>query len=491
MRQVKHMKKTDAKPSLNGYCVKTYLRLIIPSLFGIFAFFINFPLPEYQLSLFGWQFGTVNAMSTMLVTHLTNFIRAALWTGNFSAMPIIIWLFGVYCLYDIFIARFNSNWRGTKVALIFSLLKVIGFVLLCFTVLHYYFGFSPDFMFWYFSGIDFIGGSAIALFVLDRILVMVTITIPLAAAFLPFLTGYGLVDFFGVIFRRVMRPVFKLPGRAAVIAVSSLLASFVVGHMGANEEYKTGRMTRRESMLIATSLTSASIGFMLVLAMNTGIMHMWNTYLWSTFFLVLLITVITARLYPLSKIPDTYLDGVTPAPEKVYDSHLFQHALNEALTTAQSTDGMKNKFRALTKDTIGVLGVVATGATVFSAIGIVLYTYTPILTWVGYIFYPFALVAMPASEALTVGSGAALSFIELTLPSLLVSAGEWSLRARFMLAVIPCTSIIFISSWMPCIMGTGLPVKFSQLLIIWLQRMILSVLFTALLSILLFPPGAV
>ena len=479
------------KPGLKGYSAKAYFKFICLSSFGIFAFFMNFPLPNYQLSVFGWQFGTVSANSTMLVTHLTGLIRAALWSGNFKAMPAIIWLFGVYCLYDIFILRFNSCWKTTNLARIFSVFKTLGFILLTFTILNYYFGIHPALFDWYFAGRDFIGGAGIAFFVMDRILISISITIPLAAAFLPFLTGYGLVDFVGVIVRRVMRPVFRLPGRAAVIAVSALLASFVVGHIAANNEYKSGYMTQRESMIIATSLTSASIGFMLVLAQNTNIMHIWNIYLWSTFLIVLVVTIICARIYPLSKIPNTYREGVTPIPEKIYTDHITRYAVKEALETASKADDFGKRLAGIMKETLGVLGTCATGSTFFSAVGIVLYMYTPILTWVGYIFVPFMLIAIPQSEVMTASSGAALSFIEITLPSLLVATGEWSLRIRYMMAVVPVTAVVFLASWVPCIMATSLPVKFSHLIIIWLQRMILSIIITSLFALVLFPAGAV
>ena len=485
------MSDTNMGPSLKGYPAKAYLRLIVFSAFGIFAFFVSFPLPGYQFSVFGWQFGAVEPTSTMLVTHITRLIRAALWSGNFKAMPIVIWLLGVYCLAELFFLRFSNFWRTSKVVATFSIFKIAGFVLLTFTVVDFYWGVHPSFLSWYFSELATIGGYSISFFVLDRILVLVTITIPLAAAFLPFLTGYGLVDLVGVLARRFMRPIFRLPGRAAVIAVSALLASFVVGHIGANSDYKSGRMSERESVVVGTSFSSASIGFMLVLAMNAGIMHIWNIYLWSTFLIILVVTLIGVRLYPLSKIPDSYRKGATPVPENVYASHIMRHALREALDTASGAESYLKRLRQIMKECLGVLGTCATGSTFFSAAGVVLHTFTPVLVWVGYIFWPFVLIAVPMSEALTASSGAALSFIEITLPSLLVATGEWTLRIRYMMAVVPITSIVFLASWVPCIMATDLPVKFSHLVIIWLQRMVLSIILAALIARVLFPAGAV
>ena len=321
-------------PDISKYTVGAWAKFLIMSGFGIFAFFINFPLPAYQITIGPWEWGSVAATSTMLVTHLSNLIRAMLWTGSFNFMAALIWCFGAYCLYDMFKLNPSKAWRSSTVNRVFSFFKLCGFVFVTVTAANYYFGVVPPFFGWYFDEMEFIGGSGIAPFVLNRILVSVTITIPLAAAFLPFLTGYGIVDFFGVFMRRIMRPVFKLPGRASVISVSALLASFVVGFLGASQEYNTGKMTRKETMIIAYSLSSASIGFLLVIGGNVGIMHMWNAYLWSSFALILLVTVITVRIPPLSRIPDTFKKGVEPTPEVEYTRHILKNAFNEALATS-------------------------------------------------------------------------------------------------------------------------------------------------------------
>ncbi|MCL2376472.1 MAG: hypothetical protein FWC76_03645 [Defluviitaleaceae bacterium] len=479
------------KPNLAGYSPKTYLKLIIFSAFGIFAFFINFQLPSYQLSIFGWEFGTVSANSNMLVSHLINFIRAALWTGNFKAMPAIIWLFGVYCLVDMFILRFDRSWRSSKVAAAFSVMKTFGFVFLTFTVAEYYFGFAPGFLSWYFTGVDLTGDISIAFFVMDRLLIMIFIAIPVSAAFLPFLTDYGLVDLVGVLVRRFMRPVFKLPGRAAVIAVSSLLASFVVGHIGSSREYKSGRMTKREGIVVGTSFTSASIGFMIVLAMNADIMHIWNVYLWSTFAILLIVTLISIRLYPLRKISDEYCEGVTPIPESVYTKHIMGYAAKEALDTASNSENLGKSFAKIMKDCAGVLGIGATGTTFFAGVGITLHVFTPLIEWVGFIFWPLMSISLSGAEAVAASAGVILSLIDIILPTLPLLAGEWTLRMRYIMAVIPITSIVFLAAWVPCIMATELPVKFSQLLVIWLVRMVLSIIIVSLFALILFPAGAV
>ena len=159
----------------------------------------------------------------------------------------------------------------------------------------------------------------------------------------------------------------------------------------------------------------------------------------------------------------------------------------EALQTAENQESLGRRIAYIMKETIGVLGTVASGTAFFATAGVLLYTYTPLVRWVGYIFYPFMRLSIPAPEAVTACTGAAVSFIEVTLPALLVTVGEWSLRTRYMMAVIPVTSIIFLASFVPCLMATDIPVSFKDMVIVWLERMLLSVVITGIFAILLFP----
>ena len=65
--------------TLSDYSAKTWFRFLFFSVFGVFAFFINFHLPEYQFTIGAWQWGKVAAQSNVLVSHFTNFLKAALY----------------------------------------------------------------------------------------------------------------------------------------------------------------------------------------------------------------------------------------------------------------------------------------------------------------------------------------------------------------------------------------------------------------------------
>lgn len=483
-----------------SYSALTYLKFILFSAFGVFSFFINFNMPAYQITIGAWQWGAVKAQSNVLCSHLTNFIKAALYTGNFKFMPFVVWTIGAFAVIDLFWLRPEKAWKTTKINAAFAIFKIIGFAMLTLNIVDIYFGVHPAFMNWMFNPVESLNNNSIANFVMANILVTICISIPCASLFLPFLVDYGLVDFVGVFVRLIMRPIFKLPGRAAIIMVTAFLGNFSAGHIAVNDQYKTGRMTERESVVIDTSLSTVSVGFLMALASNTGLnnadlwggKNYWNLYFWVAFLVTLLVALVGVRIYPLRQIPDTYYPGVDPNPETIVRHNITKTALKEALDIAETQESVGKRIAYIMKETMYVLGTVSAGTSFFGTFGVVLYTFTPIVRWLGFIFWPFFRIFGFTGEELTVAcTGAMISFVEVTVPALMVATGVWSLRLRFMLAVLPVSSIIFLASFVPCCMGTEVPVKFGHLCVIWLERMILSILIAGLFAVILFPASVI
>lgn len=77
---------------MKQYKTSSWLRFLLFSLAGIYVFFINCHVPEYQFRIGVWEWGKVAGQSNVLVSHATNLIKAALFTGNFPVMPFVVWL---------------------------------------------------------------------------------------------------------------------------------------------------------------------------------------------------------------------------------------------------------------------------------------------------------------------------------------------------------------------------------------------------------------
>ena len=466
----------------NKYPASTYFKFIVLPLIGIFAFFINFPVSAYTVMGF-----TVPQNSTILLNHVTGFMRALLWNGNLKVMPYVVLAIAVYGLVDLYLRR--KKHFGTTVNIVFAIIKCIGVVFIIFAVFNVGPGFmhEPREMLAAKNADGSLMPRSISAFVMNGVLITISISIPLAAVFLPFILNYGLVEFVGVLVRPIMRPLFRVPGRSAVILVSALLGNFSVAHIAVDDQYHKGQMTEREAMAICASFCSSSIAFMMVLATNSGIMNYWNAYVWSSFLIIILISLIGVRVFPLSRLRDGYAPNVTPHPENVYKQKILKSALEEGLGVSQESENPVKGIALILKATVGVLAAIIMGAGFSTSVGMLLYLFTPIFQWIGVIFRPIMwLVQIPANEVATASTGAAFSLLEVTIPSMLVMSGGWSYHIRYMMAVVPITSVIFLGSYVPSLLSTNLPVKFWHLMVIWVERMMLSVLFSGLFALLIF-----
>ena len=74
------------------------------------------------------------------------------------------------------------------------------------------------------------------------------------------------------------------------------------------------------------------------------------------------------------------------------------------------------------------------------------------------------------------------------LPAILVANTgiDPGLVFRFTIAVISISEVLFFSGIIPCIMGTDIPLKIKDLIVIWFERVALSILVTIPIAMLLF-----
>ena len=124
------------------------------------------------------------------------------------------------------------------------------------------------------------------------------------------------MEFIGVLVDCFMRPVFRTPGRSAVDAVASFVGSYSIALIITNGVYRENRYTAREAAIIATGFSTVSVTFLLVVARTLGLMNLWSTYFFVSMLVTFIVTAITARLWPLNSIPNTYYAGKPPLNRK-------------------------------------------------------------------------------------------------------------------------------------------------------------------------------
>ncbi|MGB3368387.1 MAG: YjiH family protein [Acidaminobacteraceae bacterium] len=418
---------------------QVWLKFVGLSLIGVFMFFI--PI-------------SVGGKSTIALDHVVTFIR----DSAPSLMPyyalIVIILGAIYPFY-------TNTWKKDNISIFFSVAKVVGVGVAIMAVT----GKGPE---WLFT-------PDMVPFLYNKLVISVGLIVPIGAVFLAFLVGYGLLEFIGVIMQPIMKPIWKTPGRSAIDAVASFVGSYSIGLLITNRVYKEGKYTAKEAAIIATGFSTVSATFMIIVAKTLGLMDMWNFYFWSTLVITFVVTAITVRLYPLSKKPDTNYFGEEIIEEKM-DGNIFKNAINEGLEASSNSLPLSKNISTNLIDGFKMAMGILPSILSIGLLGLMLAKYTPVFDVLGYIFYPFtAMLKIP--EPMLIAKASSLEIAEMFLPALLVK--ETALLGRYVIGVVSVSSILFFSASIPCIMSTEIPLNIRDILIVWLERTIFSLILAA------------
>jgi nucleoside recognition membrane protein YjiH len=321
-------------------------------------------------------------------------------------------------------------------------------------------------------------------FLFEKLVIPVGLLVPIGAVFLALLVSYGLLEFIGVLVQRVMRPIWRTPGRSAIDAVASFVGSYSLGLLITNRVYKEGKYTARESAIIATGFSTVSATFMVIVAKTLDLMGQWTAYFWITFLVTFAVTAITVRIWPLNSIPDEYHPDAVPQPEEEVSGRRLSVAWHEARQTVEAAPSLAVNVWTNVRD--GLLMAMAILPSILSIglLGLVLATYTPVFDWLGFLFYPFTW-ALQLPEPMLVAKASAVGVAEMFLPALL--AAEAVPVVKFVVGVVSVSGIIFFSALVPCIMATDIPVPVWKLVVIWFQRVALTLILVTPIAFLMFP----
>ncbi len=296
--------------------------------------------------------------------------------------------------------------------------------------------------------------------------------------FVPLLTEYGLVDFVGVFFRPIMRKVFKTPGSSAVIGVSAFLGNYSMGHILAKKMYDESRFTEKEAVIVATGFSTCSIGLMINLVNYLGMMEHWNIYVLSVLIVTFATTILTLRIPPVSRKKDTYAgQGI---PESGIEKNRF---LSEAFNQGTAKAGSAPTFISSVKDilvrTFPVMCEITSTSIFVIAIAVFVAEYTSLFTWIGYIFMPLLrLFGFSAELASRVVAPISASLFEPVIAGVICEGLELPMVAKWLIAVVPYSSIVFFAGFIPSIWRSGINCKIWEMLVLWLERVIIGIILT-------------
>ncbi|WP_010489640.1 YjiH family protein [Pseudomonas sp. S9] len=414
-------------------------RLLGYSLIGLLVFFVPF---------------TIGGRSTILLDHAASALQA-------NARPLVIVIALLFMLYGALQPWFSGNWRKDLTTTVFSVLKVFGLLV----GVAYLLELGPQALY----------APGMLPFLFDKLVLSLALIVPLGALALVFLIGFGLLELIGVLMQPVMRPIWRTPGKSAIDAVASFVGSYSVGLLITDRMYQQGHYSLREAAIIATGFSTVSAPFMVIIAKTLGLMDSWNLYFWSAMLVTFSVTAVSARIYPLSKLPDES----APEPELKAGQSRIASAWNAGLTQASQAPALWLSLRETFVDGLRMTAAILPSILAVGLLGLLAAKYTPIFDALGVLFYPLTWL-LGVSDPMQVAGAIASGLAEMFLPAILLKDAE--VMVKFVVAIVSVSSVLFLSASIPCVLATRIPLRLRDLLLVWLQRTVLSLVFSIVLA---------
>ncbi|MGG7059608.1 YjiH family protein [Clostridium tertium] len=433
------------------FSLKSSLTFIIPSLVGILLFIVpikfngEITIPVALMSKF---------LATMLDGYLTTIITLIICISAICSIITKILKPDLILESEFLNTLFN-------VSTIWFIARILGAVFCILSL----FNFGPD----------IIINSATGSFVLNDLLTILFTIFFFAGLLLPLLLNFGLLEFFGAVLAKVMRPVFTLPGRSSIDCITSWLGDGTLGIILTNKQYEEGFYSKREAAVISTTFSAVSITFSLIVIDTVGLSHLFIPFYLTVTVSGIIAAIILPRIYPLRSIPNTYYNNKEKRDDETipegYNS--FSWGYKKALEKAEQNPGIKDfvidGFKNVLDMWLGVLPVVMALAT----IALIIAEYTSVFQVLGLPFIPY-LNLLQVPEAVAASQTLVVGFADMLLPSVLAANSITSDMTKFIVACTSVSQLIYMSEVGGVLLGSKIPVSLKQLLIIFIERTIIT-----------------
>ncbi len=423
----------------------TWFKFITGSSFG--ALFFLFPVKDD---------GVVTIPIALLSNNLTDYLGDLL-------PPIVVAIVTISSVLSLWFTLRQSGSQETpdNMRQIFTvnrgwlILRILG----CVTALMIFFEVGPEFVWSEATG-------HIVLY--DLATAIVTIFI-FAAAILPLLTDYGLMELAGTLLSRIFKRAFRLPGRSCIDALASWMSAAPVGVLITSQQFEKGNYSGREAAVIATNFSVVSLPFCVIVAQFVGLSHLFVEFYLTVVVAGLIAALITPRIPPLSRIPDLYSEAGKQLNEDILsEGGLWRSGLAAALNKAQQAPGLKQWSQSALHNLFDIWFGLMPPLVGIGTLGLVIAEFTPLFTWLSYPLIPL-LELMRLPEATAAAPAFLVGFAEMFLPAVLASNIE-SEVTRFVVITVSITQLIYMSEVGVLIMKTRIPLNFGTLVQVFLLR---------------------
>jgi len=427
---------------------KNLLKFILGSAFGVLMFLV--PIPY-------------NDSFTTLLEFLKNFLKSLFGGALPYILMVLMVVSAVLSVYD-YICKpdwiRNNNYlkKAFSTTLLYLISKVLGAVITCLVV----FQVGPEFVICADTGATIVD------------LCCTLICIVLGFSFiLPFLTDCGIMEFLGVILKPVVRPLFRVPGRASIDLIASWFGASNAAVILTREQYMKGFYTKREAGYIMTNFSIVSIPFCLLVADTVGIANIFPAFYLCIFVVGMILAVILVRIPPIRTLPDTYQEDVGKQinEEVPQEKGTLSYALELSCKRAESFHA-KGVISSGLEVVMGMLFDLIPVVVAWGTVALILATFTPVFNWIS---YPMGLYLklLGVEEAFTVAPATLVGFTDMFIPALLIT-GISSVKTKFVIGVLSLVQIIYLTEVGTVIIKSEIPLNLWKLFLIFIERTLIA-----------------
>ncbi|MFP3324734.1 YjiH family protein [Planococcus sp. SIMBA_160] len=438
---------------MKKFSASTWLLFLIPSLLGILLFLVPIPTED------GWKV-TIAVLADLMAGSIESFVPwivlAILVVAAVGSLAFVAKKENTSDEVPFFEKLFNVN-------LFWTLTRVVAAVF-AFMVL---FQVGPEPVWNENTGGLLLSGSGLLSFLFTIFL--------FAGLFLPLLMNFGLLEFFGTMMVKIMRPLFRLPGRSSIDALASWVGDGTIGVLLTSKQYEDNKYTQREAAIIGTTFSVVSITFAIVVIEEIGLGSYFLPYYGTVILAGVILALIMPRIYPLAQKKTEFMDG-SPQESLSEDvpngQGLASHGLGKALEKADRNRSVAEFFKDGMKNVLDMWIGVAPVVMAFGTIALILAEYTSTFVILGAPFEPYLnLLGVP--EAAEAAQLMVVGFADMFLPAIL-GAGIESEMTRFVVATMSVTQLIYMSEVGGLLLGSKIPVNIFDLIVVFLLRTVIA-----------------
>jgi nucleoside recognition membrane protein YjiH len=181
--------------------------------------------------------------------------------------------------------------------------------------------------------------------------------------------------------------------------------------------------------------------------------------------------------------PETYYNNEDGFPEESVNGNLILCSFNEGVRVCSEAGPLYKNIVNNVKNAFNLVFEVLPNFMSIGLFGLLLADYTTVFDILGYIFYPLTML-LQIPEPLLAAKAAFLGLPEMYLPVLVVvKAPELT---KFIIGVLSVTQVIMLSTTVPCILATKIPINLKDMLIIWFERTVVSLIIITPISYMIF-----